>query len=351
MEDLKEIIKNKCYERAYKLYGKELPVNIQARLDLELNSIINNNFEIIYLIYSEVVKYSNKLGYKTGSGASVGNSFVAYLLEITNINPFIYNLPFELFAGTNYDIEPYIVINFSDNIQYKIFEYLQESFGKYLELYKFNFINNKDLTMLHELEKETKTNSDDIDLNDEEIINLLTHANDKLDKINVNGITEFEINDIKEIIGATKPQNFNDFVCTLALANGRGTWLYNADDLIKKGKKVTEVISNRDDMYNYLYNKGIEKDIAYNITTFVRKGKAFKAVMECNADKECKQKWNEYKEIMKKHNISEWYIKSAEKIKYMIPKSQSIDCTIRAFKIAWYKIEYPEAFYKVYSKR
>lgn len=46
MENSKEIIKNECYEKAYKLYGKELPVNVQNRLELELNSIIRNDFEM-----------------------------------------------------------------------------------------------------------------------------------------------------------------------------------------------------------------------------------------------------------------------------------------------------------------
>lgn len=434
IENSKEIIKNECYEKAYKLYGKELPINVQNRLDLELNSIIKNNFETIYLIYSELVKYSNKLGYKTSNRGSVGDSFVAYLLGIININPLKYNLPFEIFAGSNYDIEPDIVINFSSEIHYKIFEYLQKRFGKdkviwcgtvgtlcdgtveeinekYIEqfkinsscdkekimskligvknctgehlgavfiipndmdisdfcpteigtenqlkthndyhsiwynsgLYKFDFICNNNLTVLHELEKETKTDSDDIDLNDKAIIELLAHANDKSYKIIINGIPEFSSNYVKNIIEIAKPQKFNDFVCISALSHGTNTWLDNADFLIKSdNKKVDEVISNREDMYNYLCSKGIEKDIAYTITTFVRKGKA--------SNTKCKEKWNEYKEIMKKHDIPEWYIKSAEKIQYMFPKSHGIDYTMVAFKIAWYKINYPKIFYETYFK-
>lgn len=94
-------------------------------------------------------------------------------------------------------------------------------------------------------------------------------------------------------------------------------------------------------MYNYLCSKGLEKDVAYNITTFVGKGKVCTAryLSESNVNKGCDQKWNEYKEIMKKHDIPEWYIKSAEKINYMFPKSHSISYTMLAFKIAWHKIK------------
>ena len=53
---------------------------------------------------------------------------------------------------------------------------------------------------------------------------------------------------------------------------------------------------------------------------------------------------------MQKHNIPNWYIESAEKIDYMFPKAHAIGYTMNAFKIAWYKVHYPKAFYKVYFK-
>ena len=59
-----------------------------------------------------------------------GNSFVAFLLGITDYNPIDYNLPFEMFAGKKLDKEPDIDLNFSYEIQEKIHEYIAEKYGK-----------------------------------------------------------------------------------------------------------------------------------------------------------------------------------------------------------------------------
>ena len=125
-----EIISKKCYEKVSKIYGEKIPKDVKERLELELNSIIENNYQNIYLIYSELAQKSKELGYGVSSRGGVGNSFVAYLLEITDINPIEYNLPFEIFAGKNYEREPDITLNFSGEIKSKIYSYLQKKYGK-----------------------------------------------------------------------------------------------------------------------------------------------------------------------------------------------------------------------------
>ena len=204
-------------------------------------------------------------------------------------------------------------------------------------------------TMIYELEKEINTNSNDIDVKDVETLQLFLHA--KYTK----GIIGYDTTFVKNILKIVKPLNFNDLVCTYALSHGTNTWSDNAYELIKnEGKKVDEVISNREDMYNYLLNNDIDKDLAYDIVEFVRMGKIFKGrntrQLDKNINKDYNDKWNEYKKIMQEHNIPDWYIKSAEKIRYMFSKSHSIIHTMNAFKLAWYKAHYPEAFYKIYFK-
>ncbi len=429
VENSKQIIREKCYDKAYELYGNNLPVDVKERLDLELNSIIENNFQNIYLISSELVKKSNELGYEVGHRGSVGNSFVAYLLGIVNYNPIEYNLPFEFFAGKNYDKEPDIDLNVAKEVRKEIISYLQKKFGKdkiilagtintlsektagdiydnfvkqnnikdisdkyqiikklagievttgkhpggifiipedmditdfcptelddkgfiktHIDyhkldnLYKFDILEHDTPTILHELEKETNTKSSNIDLKDKEVLKMFLHANDSSYPISINGIPDFETNFVKSVIEITKPHNINDLACVSALSHGSGTWIYNASDLISdEDKKVNEVISNRADIYNYLLKNGIEKNTAFDITEFIWKGKA---ANEINS-------WEEYKIILKTHNIPEWYIQDAEKIKYIFPKSHAIEYAIKAFKIAWYKVYYPKAFYKVYFK-
>ena len=439
------IISKKCYDKAHEIYGEILSNEIKERLKLELHSIIYNDYQTIFLIYSELVEYSNKLGYEVGSRGSVGCSLVAYLLGITNIDPIKYNLPFEIFMGKNYDREPDIDLNFSSKIKSKIIAYLQDKFGKnkiiwggttgtladktvedcyneYINtfeledtlekeqiirkitgtkrctgehpggifiipeeldildftpteigenkhlkthydyhsleifgLYKFDILSHDDFTMLHDLEKETNTKSVDIDLNDVETLKVFLHANDESYEISINGIPEFSAQYTKNIIQSSKPKNFNDLVCISAIAHGTNTWNYNASDLIEReGKKINEVISNREDMYNFFVESGLDSKIAIDIVDFVRRGKAARGrnLWKHLQDryKENYEKWEEYKEILKEHNIPEWYIHSAEKIEYMFPKAHAISYTIASFKIAWYKVHYPKVFYKVYFK-
>ena len=372
MKNSKEIIKKLCYNKAYEIYGKNLSIEVKNRLDLELTSIVNNNFETIYLIYSEIARYSHNLGYIVSYRGNIGDSFVAYLLGITNINPLYYNLPFEIFAGKDYNKEPEVELNISSKIQIKIFKYLQEILAKDKIVceeanlnnidktnnfrsiwkfwsYKFIIWGQNNPTMIYELEKETNTNSNDIDVKDVETLQLFLHA--KYTK----GIIGYDTTFVKNILKIVKPLNFNDLVCTYALSHGTNTWSDNAYELIKnEGKKVDEVISNREDMYNYLLNNDIDKDLAYDIVEFVRMGKIFKGgntrKLDKNINKDYNNKWNEYKKIMQEHNIPDWYIKSAEKIRYMFSKYHSIIHTMNAFKLAWYKAHYPEAFYKIYFK-
>lgn len=143
---------------------------------------------------------------------------------------------------------------------------------------------------------------------------------------------------VKKMVEIAKPRNFKDLVYISALSHGARTWNYNACLLIEeKGKKVDEIISNRADMYNYLLNAGIDKNTAYDITLFITDGKALKGrslwKLQNEEYKEFRDKWGEYKKILREHNIPNWYIEDAEKIEYLFLKSCAIENTINEFKI------------------
>lgn len=84
---IKDDLVRLVYEKAYHDYGNPLPAFVQARLDKELNSIINNGYSPVYYMAYLLVHKSNSDGYVVGSRGSVGSSFVATMMKITEVNP------------------------------------------------------------------------------------------------------------------------------------------------------------------------------------------------------------------------------------------------------------------------
>jgi DNA polymerase-3 subunit alpha (Gram-positive type) len=87
----------------------------------------------------------------------------------------------------------------------------------------------------------------------------------------------------------------------------------------------------------YLIKKGLPPNTAFKIMETVRKGKALK-----------EPKWAEYEDLMREHDVPEWYIESCKKIKYMFPKAHAAAYVMMAFRIAWFKVHMPQAYYATY---
>ncbi|MFA7107015.1 MAG: PolC-type DNA polymerase III, partial [Candidatus Izemoplasmatales bacterium] len=80
-------VENMVKEKVEEIYGSPLPEIVKKRVDKELSSIIEHHFSTIYYISHLLVKKSLDDGYLVGSRGSVGSSFVATLMDITEVNP------------------------------------------------------------------------------------------------------------------------------------------------------------------------------------------------------------------------------------------------------------------------
>lgn len=85
--DADDRLDREAREKAHSIYGNPLPPYIQERLDRELNSIISHGYAVIYTISADLVRKSNSDGYLVGSRGSVGSSFAATMMGITEVNP------------------------------------------------------------------------------------------------------------------------------------------------------------------------------------------------------------------------------------------------------------------------
>ncbi|MBQ1483839.1 MAG: PHP domain-containing protein, partial [Eubacterium sp.] len=87
IENAAETLRESCLKRAHELYGDPLPEIIEERLMKELNSVISNHYEVMYVSAQTLVRKSMKDGYLVGSRGSVGSSFAATMAGITEVNP------------------------------------------------------------------------------------------------------------------------------------------------------------------------------------------------------------------------------------------------------------------------
>ena len=485
-ENSKEIIKDISYKKAHEIYGEDLPDIVKERLDTELNGIINGGFDAIYLIAQKLVKHSNDDGYYVGSRGSVGSSFAATMLGITEVNPLpahyvcpnckktiftdennrMYNLdyasgydlpdrkcecgammnkdgqdmPFATFLGFNADKVPDIDLNFSGDYQAKAHEYTKVLFGedyvyragtigtvadktafgyvkgyfedrgipvnraeiqrlsvgctgikkttgqhpggiivvpKGREIYEFtpvqhpaddpnsdiitthfdyhsidanllklDILGHDDPTVIRMLQDLTGIAPTQVPLDDKETMSIF-NSTDALgvtpeqihSQVGTFGIPEYGTKFARGMLLDTHPTTFDELIRLSGLSHGTDVWLGNAQTLIEQGiVTLQEAICCRDDIMIYLIKKGVPPDKSFKIMETVRKGKALKDPV----------KWEEFKAIMKEHDVPDWYIKSCEKIKYMFPKAHAAAYVTNAFRIAWFKVHIPLAYYAAY---
>ena len=208
---------------------------------------------------------------------------------------------------------------------------------------KLDILGHSDPTQLRMIQDITKTDITKVPLDDKDTMSIFTSTkalgvtNEQIMcDTGTLGIPEFGTPFTIGMVAETKPTTFAELIKISGLSHGTDVWLGNAQELIKK--KIVpfkEVIGCRDDIMVYLMYNGVEPIKAFKIMEFVRKGKASKDP----------EGWSKHVETMRNADIPEWYIESCQKIKYMFPKAHAAAYVISAFRIAWYKVHMPAAFY------
>ena len=212
-------------------------------------------------------------------------------------------------------------------------------------LLKLDMLGHDDPTMIRMLEDLTGVNARQIPLDDPDTMSIFTSSkvlgfenDDLLGPTGAVAIPEFNTRFTRQMLIDTQPKDFNTLVRLSGFSHGTDVWLGNARELIVSGTaSVLETVGCRDDIMLYLISMGLEPKMSFKIMEAVRKGKVKKGGFQ-----------DGWVEAMQEHDVPEWYIESLAKIGYLFPKAHAVAYVMMAFRIAWFKVHEPLAFYATF---
>ena len=212
-------------------------------------------------------------------------------------------------------------------------------------LLKLDMLGHDDPTMIKMLEDLTGVNARAIPLDDPDTMSIFTSSkvlgfeNDEiLGPTGAVAIPEFNTRFTRGMLMDTMPKDFNTLVRLSGFSHGTDVWLGNARDLIVGGTaSVLETVGCRDDIMLYLISMGLDPKMSFKIMEAVRKGKVKKSGFQ--------EGWEE---AMREHQVPDWYISSLAKIGYLFPKAHAVAYVMMAFRIAWFQVHEPLAFYATF---
>ena len=211
-------------------------------------------------------------------------------------------------------------------------------------LLKLDMLGHDDPTMIRMLEDMTGVDAQKIPLDDQDTMSIFTsskvlgYENDPiLGPVGSVAIPEFGTGFTRGMLQETQPTKFDTLIRLSGFSHGTDVWLGNARDLIlSKTATVGEAIGCRDDIMPVSYTHLTPEKRSFKIMEAVRKGRGLPEGAE---------------EEMKAAGVPEWYIGSCKKIKYLFPKAHATAYVMMAFRIAWFKVHQPLAFYAAYFYR
>ena len=208
-------------------------------------------------------------------------------------------------------------------------------------LVKLDILGHDDPTAIRMLQDITGIDPKTIPQDDQKVMSLFSSTEalgvdpkELRTPVGTYGIPEFGTNFVRNMLVETRPTRMDELVRISGLSHGTDVWNNNAQTLIEEGTAtLSTAICTRDDIMNFLILSGVDKKLAFTTMESVRKGKGLKPEME---------------EGMRAVGIPQWYIDSCWKIKYMFPRAHAAAYVMMAFRIAYFKVYYPAAFYATY---
>jgi len=326
-EDLNYNAKEFFTEELDNLFPKELDKQLLERCYIEMNMLFEKGLLFIikylhkYHLENPEIKYYFK--------GMINNLLFLYVLHLSEVDPLKYNLPYELF--TDKEIDVWLINGSSVDL------------ARYLEKCSYDFklvsgsFEREDIEEINELEDNHYLiipkyyQPKDLTFRLNEFCHFETVEDYRLFKdkyltirlddkkfifekdVDIKNAlhTDFE-NEVSKLL---KPKTVDDYVKVISLAHGTRVWKENQDELFKNGKiDIHSVISNREDVYEYLIHHSIEHDVAIDIVKQMSKARTSKS----------NKLWQKYVDIMKERDCDDMFIDIVSKVLYIFGRGQAV---------------------------
>jgi len=388
---MKKQLWEKAFDAMSEKYGDTIPMEITNRFLTEQAEMQNTDMIVYFDFISTLAHKAKKMGEHIRVKGGIGASLTAYLLGATEVNPLKphyyctgchavifdtkaddgwdlptkkcgcgktmvsdgHDIPFESYLHTvrhNTSFNVSMTRDFLTVAKSLMREYFKDcnlSFEEREEsrittvkvvaderTCSFTFFADEEFERYRALELATSTSFDRIDYRCEEVL-------EKFQSGSTEGIVEFQTGFMKNMIKAVSPVSFRDLIQIMGLSHGTGVWTHSGDLLIEKGYCVGELIAYRDDVFNYIQKRMIERGqtgtgFAYKIMEDTRRGIYAKNGVP-----------KDTVSYLKSIGMDEWFVDSIGKIRYLFQKSHGVVYVKLAMVLMWYKIHYPKQFSEI----
>lgn len=388
---MKKELWNKAFETMRQLYGYSSPIEITNRFFTEQAEMQKTDMIVYFDMLSKLKIEAKKEGEHIRIRGGTGASLIAYLLGATEINPLKphyycpscravifhnnsddgwdlskrkckcgnemhadgHNIPFETYChvvhrNTSFDVS--VSPKFMCSAKSIVQEYFKDCKFTLEEREPNKVITfmidseksecsvtlcaDEELTRCKLLEQATAVCFDNVPFNSKDVLN-------EFQKCNTDGIPEFKTDFMKNMLSAVHPNSFRDLIQISGLSHGTGVWFGNGDKLVEQCYSVGKLIAYRDDVFNYIQDKMIEKRLvdtgfAYRVMEDTRRGIYAKSGIPENI-----------KSNLKVIGMEDWFIDSIGKIGYLFPKAHGVSFIKSALTMMWYKIYYTKEFHEI----
>ena len=274
----------------------------QAEEELEI--IKNQCTAAGYLVLFDAMNASGAKIEEFCLRGTAASSIILYLIGLSNVDPLDKDI--KLYPEFFYDITgskaPTFELNVTADLHKRIFEYFDSYTGENHIERKYDSGDKLIGVYVGELSPEYAKGSDYFDTF---YINFIPVDDPE-------GFGKELL--ASDIIKKCKPKTPTEYVKCVSLGFDTDAWENNAEILIKDGEMpFNQLITDREDVYEYMLGAGIEKKMAFRIAESVRKGKI------------CRKGWPEdMVKALDKAGIPDWYRESCQKIKYLFPRAHAL---------------------------